>query len=243
LAQEIVDISLRFGVLCRFTGYVAVDMRVVNEGGKVHRVTQPVELPSGWELTGASVAGVAGPVAAPMAMTTPLAARAAMASPGDGVVGAKAIRAHRFSVRAEDGAAGAIAANMFAAHAAAPGGPVPAEAPTPASGIDVRQIAIQEAAALRLAESEPQYRRRDLLDDLASRLDALVRYLAGGQWADALRALVVLLRDESKSVGQRWTGALSTLDKLAGGQASQPGGAPGEAGGSERRRGAFWRRA
>ena len=51
LAKRIVDTSLRFGVLCRFTAYVAVDSRVVVEGGAPHRVMQPVELPAGWEQT------------------------------------------------------------------------------------------------------------------------------------------------------------------------------------------------
>ncbi|HKT02280.1 MAG TPA: VIT domain-containing protein, partial [Rugosimonospora sp.] len=48
LEQQIVATSLRYGVLCRFTAYVAVDIRVVTEGGTPHRVIQPVELPGGW---------------------------------------------------------------------------------------------------------------------------------------------------------------------------------------------------
>jgi Ca-activated chloride channel homolog len=51
LEKRIVDTSLRFGVLCRFTAYVAVDSRVVVENGAPHRVMQPVELPAGWERT------------------------------------------------------------------------------------------------------------------------------------------------------------------------------------------------
>ncbi|HTQ16156.1 DUF4349 domain-containing protein [Mycobacterium sp.] len=47
LAKRIVDTSLRFGVLCRFTAYVAMDDRVVAEGELRHRVMQPVELPAG----------------------------------------------------------------------------------------------------------------------------------------------------------------------------------------------------
>jgi Ca-activated chloride channel family protein len=58
LEKEIVGTSLRFGVLCRFTAYVAVDRaEKVNPGGQVHGIVQPVELPSGWEaqtLGGAS---------------------------------------------------------------------------------------------------------------------------------------------------------------------------------------------
>ncbi len=49
LEQTIVAASLRHGVLCRFTAYVAVDERVVTDGGTPHRVTQPVEQPSGWQ--------------------------------------------------------------------------------------------------------------------------------------------------------------------------------------------------
>lgn len=48
LAKRIVDTSLRFGVLCRFTAYLAVDSRVVSKGELRHRVLQPVELPAGW---------------------------------------------------------------------------------------------------------------------------------------------------------------------------------------------------
>ncbi len=51
LAKRIIDTSLRFGVLCRFTAYVAVASRVVAEGALQHRVMQPVEAPAGWDLT------------------------------------------------------------------------------------------------------------------------------------------------------------------------------------------------
>src|SRR5207249_3461659 len=43
----------RFGVLCRFTAFVAVDVKeVVNPGGQVHRVIQPVEPAAGWGMLG-----------------------------------------------------------------------------------------------------------------------------------------------------------------------------------------------
>ena len=49
LERSIIATSLRFGVLCRFTAYVAVDRAVVvNEGGELHQITQPVEMPAGW---------------------------------------------------------------------------------------------------------------------------------------------------------------------------------------------------
>ena len=48
LEKAIVALSLKFQVLCRFTAYVAIDRsQVVNAGGSLHRVTQPVEQPQG----------------------------------------------------------------------------------------------------------------------------------------------------------------------------------------------------
>ena len=66
LERTIIATSLRFGVLCRFTAYVAVDRAaVVNEGGEVHQITQPVEMPEGWG--GANVV-MSARSAAPLAM-------------------------------------------------------------------------------------------------------------------------------------------------------------------------------
>jgi hypothetical protein len=49
LEKEIVETSLRFSVLSRFTAYVAVDRdAVVEKGGDLHRIVQPVEMPAGW---------------------------------------------------------------------------------------------------------------------------------------------------------------------------------------------------
>ncbi|HVS38892.1 MAG TPA: hypothetical protein VMS17_25265, partial [Gemmataceae bacterium] len=49
LEKDITDLSLRFGVLCRFTAFVAVDRsEVVNQGGRVHSIVQPVEQPAAW---------------------------------------------------------------------------------------------------------------------------------------------------------------------------------------------------
>ena len=50
LEMAIVEASVRFHVLSRFTAFVAVDTVVVNDGGTVKRVTQPVDLPAGWEM-------------------------------------------------------------------------------------------------------------------------------------------------------------------------------------------------
>jgi Ca-activated chloride channel family protein len=57
LEKEIVATSLRFGVLCRFTAFVAVDRSaVVNAGGQVHGIVQPVEMPEGWAPPGVAYA-------------------------------------------------------------------------------------------------------------------------------------------------------------------------------------------
>src|SRR5207248_9772652 len=51
LERQIVALSLKFGVLCRFTAFVAVDRsEVVNEGGWQQRLIQPVEAPEGWGM-------------------------------------------------------------------------------------------------------------------------------------------------------------------------------------------------
>jgi Ca-activated chloride channel family protein len=49
--QEIVALSLKHKVLCRFTAFVAIDKSaVVNPGGSQVQVTQPVEQPEGWDM-------------------------------------------------------------------------------------------------------------------------------------------------------------------------------------------------
>jgi Ca-activated chloride channel homolog len=69
LERRIVETSLRFGVLCRFTAFVAADVQVVNEGGTVHRVLQPVDAPAGWDMFNRVEQAVA---AMPMASMAPL---------------------------------------------------------------------------------------------------------------------------------------------------------------------------
>jgi Ca-activated chloride channel family protein len=71
LEKRIVDTSLKFGVLCRFTAFVAVDKSdVVNQSGQLHKISQPVEAPSGWDMLARHVmrASVKGP---PMAAANP----------------------------------------------------------------------------------------------------------------------------------------------------------------------------
>ncbi|WUI00025.1 VIT domain-containing protein [Spirillospora sp. NBC_00431] len=70
LEQRIIDTSLRFGVLCRFTAFVAVDSRVVTDGDTPHQVVQPVEMPRGW----------AAPASPPRTMNAAFSAAAPQAS-------------------------------------------------------------------------------------------------------------------------------------------------------------------
>jgi Ca-activated chloride channel homolog len=103
LERRIIAVSLEFGVLCRFTAFVAVDNRVANESGVVHRVTQPVEIPQGWDMaavpmTTSFVAGGAAPVAAPMP-AGPMPRRRAAAKLSAGAV--FPTEAHRVSRRPE----------------------------------------------------------------------------------------------------------------------------------------------
>lgn len=45
--NEIVDISLKYNLLTQFTSFVAVEERVVTQGGKTKKIVVPVELPDG----------------------------------------------------------------------------------------------------------------------------------------------------------------------------------------------------
>jgi len=75
LERSLIATSLQFGVLCRFTAYVAVDRAVVvNEGGEVHQIIQPVELPAGWGETLTATGGFVGYAGAmpPQAMAHPM---------------------------------------------------------------------------------------------------------------------------------------------------------------------------
>ena len=157
-------------MLCRFTAFVAVDSRVVNEGGETRRVTQPVELPSGWEP---AVGGVA---------------------PGDDAAGLGARRRRRR--RRPPWPAGIRAGRALRAEGlrSAPAGTGGADRPASVLGLcpsddaagqaslgsavasldQVREIAATEVQRLREAARRPAYERRDLLDDLASRLTVLL---------------------------------------------------------------------
>lgn len=57
---RVLQTSLRWGVLSRFTAFVAIDRsEKVNAGGEVHRVTQAVEPASGWDMLAPTGVGMA----------------------------------------------------------------------------------------------------------------------------------------------------------------------------------------
>ncbi|MDB4960234.1 MAG: uncharacterized protein JWP01_233 [Myxococcales bacterium] len=88
LEERIVAVSKRFGVLSRFTAFLAVDRsEIVNKGGRLQQIAQPVESPAGWadlakrkKLRGGSVVPAAMPMM-PMPMSQPV-IRPAVAPPG-----------------------------------------------------------------------------------------------------------------------------------------------------------------
>jgi Ca-activated chloride channel family protein len=201
LEKQIVDTSLRFGVLCRFTAYVAVDSRVVAEGGMNHDVMQPVEAPAGWDL----FAPAPMPTAAPLMAGSAYAA-GAMSAPMQFAGGPAAPSAFAPSFR--------LGAKM-AGTARTPN--VPHEHPELGSA---RQQARDEARRLREAGPLADYERRELLADLASRLTALLHHLTAEGVPppefSALRALVDAI-EAGGAVDPLWDTALRVLDDFAAG--------------------------
>jgi Ca-activated chloride channel family protein len=194
LEQQITDVSLRHGVLCRFTAFVAVDSRVVTDGGAPHRVTQPVELPSGWKPAGVYTGLAAGAVP-PTPGAGPAFAGTARPAPGAARTGyaPKRMRAGHGSA---DGAMPMAAPEQGLLRAVSVGSAAPRESDERAP-LARGQIA-DEVAALRQAKDAPDAERLRLLADLATRLDALLTWLAGDAASTegrvALAELVVKLR-------------------------------------------------
>jgi Ca-activated chloride channel family protein len=214
LEKRIVDTSLRFGVLCRFTAYVAVDSRVVAEGGPEHRVVQPVELPAGWAMPVPPAAGVhlakasfAGPsfTGPMMAAPAPMMAPQMMAPPSPG------------------GAPLAFEALDRGAPPAVP--PVLTEA---------RELVSEELVRLRVDPAGlPGYQRREMLADLASRLRAMLAHLRSRGVAEETTAPVRRLVEAIEAGGDAdalWREAVRVLEAFLGGGAPSP------------QRRAFWKR-
>ena len=155
LEHQITDVSLRYGVLCRFTAFVAIDSHVVTDGGATHRVTQPVELPAGWDMPGLGLLCAAAAPAGAMRERGPM---TPMHMAGSRKTVAKSsarplrARYQGLSARREGDADRLVQAR--------------------------RQIA-DEVSALHTAHHVPDAERIRILADLATRIEALLAWLTG----------------------------------------------------------------
>lgn len=227
LEQQIVDISLRFGVLCRFTAFVAVDTHVTSEGAPEHRVLQPVELPSGWEMPAAMPMMVAGaPMMAKMAAVTSSAADAPVgAAPGAPAPSAPFAAApppplspapSPPPVSGERGGGGKarLSRGLPAGGFLSRRGP----APSAMTNLDgVRPLLAEELARLGQAEALPERERRGYLADLASRLRVVAQMV--GNHPDLLALAADLDKAEwaDSSLDDLWRRTTELLTALVGG--------------------------
>jgi Ca-activated chloride channel family protein len=207
LEAPIVALSLRFGVLCRFTAFVAVDARVVNENGETRRVTQPVELPAGWAAPEA-----AGPIhAMSVGSAAPLPPPAASAPPTPGFAPPRMESREQSRLGSPTGpqsfAAIPSSINTFGANAKM-SRRRSREAPEPMAE-DLGQVLAVEARRLAEAEDRPAYERRDLLADLASRLEVLLDGRSDAAY-EPVRALVATLKGDG-TVDEKWKAAREVL--------------------------------
>jgi Ca-activated chloride channel family protein len=213
--REIVETSLRHGVLSRFTAFVTIDDRVVNAAGGMHQVTQPVEYPSGWGQTAFA--------AAPMeteSLSRPLARKASATS---------------MPLSFQGGYGGAP--GSFA-----PGSPPPPPAPSvPAPKLSVPppapapgpQTALEFAAtelwALRAADPTAH---AGMLTALADRIRTFAAHWAADSSSTALTDLATELSvptSDPAEIERRWEHAISVLETVSG---ERP----------QRTRRAFWKR-
>lgn len=204
LERTIVDTSLRFGVLCRFTAYVAVDSRVVAAGGEPHRVVQPVEMPSGWEQRSVLASAAA---SAPMMAAPPEPEPTTF----DLCAGPPPSRPRKMAPMPRGGQALSSKA-------------LGSESPfsTGARELDAAREQVRDEWR-RMRDIAPlgDFERRDWLADLATRLTALLRSLiysgvAGSEFADLQR-----LVDHIEAGGPLdavWAEALRVLEAFAEGR-------------------------
>lgn len=80
LKLKIIELSKHHSILTRFTAFVVVDeAEIVNKGGDLRKVVQPVEMPADWEMDDATVAGAPSILVnpAPMRQSAPIPTRSA----------------------------------------------------------------------------------------------------------------------------------------------------------------------
>ncbi|WP_062443330.1 VIT domain-containing protein [Herbidospora daliensis] len=227
LEQRIVETSLAFGVLCRFTAFVAVDERVVGDGPPVHQVIQPVETPAGWEsatpvhLTAAGGAmpmmaraslGFAappppapgGPPAMPASMPPPMppSMPAPMSPPMPAPKAAGRLR-RAFS----GGGSGGIDRMM----------PHPGREQAPQTDMSgIVPLLRGELTRLAQAKARPDDERRRYLADLASRLRVAAQMVGGHQELTALASELEWAERPDFDLTRHWAKTEEVLTRLAG---------------------------
>jgi Ca-activated chloride channel family protein len=181
LRQEIVDTSIAYGVLCRFTAFVAVDKSdVIASPSERRKVVQPVHEPAGWEMSAAL--GVVAP-----AMMSHRAVGLPYAADADLVFASEAAPAARGGLESslvgwlhsgapvgaawmtrEIGALRRLVRDLGHAYVDVPAGPA----------VEVDRVREVRDRLLAVVDSVPD-RVAEWLRDLVDVLDRLVRLLAG----------------------------------------------------------------
>ncbi|MGI5165558.1 VIT domain-containing protein [Spirillospora sp. CA-253888] len=215
LEKRILDTSLRFNVLCRFTAFVAVDNRVATDGEVPHQVVQPVERPQGWG---------AAPMAASMPRPIAPAAYGAPA-PAPMAPGAFPPPPMASDVDFDD-------APDFLGGPSLPL-PAPSRRRRGASSAskrlgEARRRLTEELTTLTGLRSAPQEQRHEqLLTRLLPALQQVVDELSG-EAPETLTTLLAALRAAAEGspspahLDNLWTQTIETLEKFTGRGSSRP---------------------
>ena len=228
----------------------------VAEGGPAHRVIQPVEPPSGWEMPTAMPLMAAGaPMMAKMATFTTTGLQTPPGSAADRPVAAApppgAAPAPPFAAApapAPRRASRGFSIGRFLPHTG--------EGTAPVTDFDsIRPLLAEELTKLGQAESLPERERRRYLADLASRLRVVDQMVGGHPDLTVLAADLERAEWAEVSLDELWQRTTDLLTALTGGSASagstspaSPGStspsstSPGSASGAEKGRVAFWKR-
>ncbi|WP_084258638.1 VIT domain-containing protein [Microtetraspora malaysiensis] len=217
LEHEIVATSLRFGVLCRFTAFVAVDTHVAADGRPEHHVIQPVELPSGWEPPQPVMAA---------AMTTMAFSAKSAPAPGrpadtpitwmDAGVGPPAAPGSAASRPPR------LGSGFTGGQGWSPGGGT-----APTTSLDgIRPHLAEELRRLRAVESSPEPVRRRYLADLASRLRVFDHLVGGHAELSALGEALDQAERADVDLADLWRRAVEVLSQLSTGSPEETSAAP-----------------
>ncbi|MFC9971433.1 VIT domain-containing protein [Spirillospora sp. NPDC127200] len=233
LEKRIIDTSLRFNVLCRFTAFVAVDNRAATDGEIPHQVVQPVELPQGW---GAAPMAVAASMPRPMAPGA-FGAPAPMA-PGAAPPPVAPAAAPPPMPRAGGGQGGGGAGFDYMdapdfLSSAPPPPPARSRRRHGASSAsrrlnEARRRLTEELTSLTDLRSAPQEQRHEhLLTRLLPALQQVTDDLAD-QVPESLTTLLAALQAAAEGTSapahmdELWTQAIETLEKFTGKASSRP---------------------